>query len=59
MYKARVSIFTSIGFSLFWSILYIQLMSSFAEFIAWCSIFMIQVGLWGATVYSGYLWHEA
>lgn len=59
MYKARVSIFMSIGFALVWSILYIQLMSSCAEFIARCSIVLIQCGLCGATIFSYILWEDA
>ena len=59
MYKARISIFISIGCSILWSMLYIQLMSLFAEAITWISIFLIQIGLVAATFYSFILWEDS
>ena len=41
MYRARISIFITIGCSVVWSMLYIQLMSIFAEAITWLSIILI------------------
>lgn len=54
MYKCSTSMYIAIGLSVVWSIIYIQLMSLFAETLAWCCIVTIQIGLF---VGSGALYY--
>ena len=52
MYKSSTSMYVSMGLALVWSIVYIYLMSFFAEQLAWCCIVLIQVGLFAASIFS-------
>ena len=56
MYKSSTSMYISMGLALVWSIVYIYLMSWFAETLAWCCVVLIQVGLLAATVGAYFLW---
>jgi hypothetical protein len=52
MYNSSTAIFLSMFLAFIWSILYIYLMSIFAEYIAWGIIAITQIGLIGLTVAS-------
>lgn len=52
MQKSSVSIKISMCLSLVWSILYIYILSVFAETLSWCCVVLIQVGLILASVFS-------
>ena len=56
LYNASTAIYTSMALSLVWSIIFIYIMSIFAETLAWCCVVLIQLGLIGATVVCGFLW---
>jgi hypothetical protein len=58
MYKSSTSMYISMGLALVWSIIYIYLMSVFAETLAWCCVVLIQVGLLAATVGAYFLWDQ-
>ena len=42
--------YISMALALFWSIAFIYLMSWFAEYLAWCCVILIQLGLMAASV---------
>jgi hypothetical protein len=46
------------GLALVWSIVYIYLMSMFAEQLAWCCVVLIQVGLFAASIFSYLKWDK-
>jgi len=47
MYLSSRAIYISMALSIFYSVLFIYLMSWFAEVIAWCCIVLVQIGLIG------------
>lgn len=59
MYLSSTSMYISFVTALVWSIVYIYILSLFAETLAWCCVCLIQLGLIGATV-GGYMgWDDA
>ena len=59
IYLSSTSMYISFVTALVWSIVYIYILSLFAETLAWCCVFLIQLGLIGATV-GGYMgWDDA
>ena len=58
MYKSSTSMYVSMALALVWSIVYIYLMSIFAEQLAWCCIVLIQVGLFAATIFLFMKWDK-
>jgi len=50
MYNSSTAIFLSMFLAFFWAILYIYLMSAFAEYIAWGIIGITMLGLLGITI---------
>jgi hypothetical protein len=50
LYNSSTAIFLSMGLAFFWGILYIFLMSIFAEYIAWGIIAITQLGFIGLTI---------
>jgi choline transporter-like protein 2/4/5 len=58
LYKSSTSVYISMGLALVWSFIFIYFMSWFAEYLAWCSVVLIQLGLLAATVYSYILWDK-
>lgn len=58
MYKSSTSMYISMGCALVWSIVYIYLMSIFAEQLAWCCVFLIQFGLFAGTIFSYMTWDK-
>lgn len=59
MYKSSTSMYASMGLALVWSIVYIYLMSCFAEQLAWCCVVLIQVGLLAGTAFAYLQWEQA
>jgi hypothetical protein len=59
LYNASRAVYWSMALAAFWSLLFIYLMSIFAEPIAWCCVILVQLGLIGATVGSYFMWQEA
>ena len=59
LYNASRAVYSSMALALFWSILFIYLMSIFAEYLAWCCIILVQLGLFAAAFGSYYLWDAA
>lgn len=51
--------YVSLGTALMWSIIYIYIMSWFAEQLAWCCVFLVQFGLIGAAVGCYMMWDQA
>lgn len=47
------------GLALVWSVVYIYLMSWFAEALAWCCVFLIWVGLGAGTYLATMEWLSA
>ena len=47
MYNASDAIYISMALSIVYSVIFIYLMSWFAEVIAWCCIVLVQIGLIG------------
>lgn len=58
MYKCSTSMYYAMGLSLVWSIVYIYLMSMFAEPLAWCCVILIQIGLFAGSGALFYLWDD-
>ena len=58
MYKCSTSMYIAIGLSIVWSIVFIYLMSFFAEPLAWCCVFLIQVGLIVGSAYLFFMYTE-
>lgn len=59
MYLSSTSMYISFVTALLWSVIYIYILSIFAETLAWCCVCLIQLGLIGATV-GGYMgWADA
>lgn len=52
MYSSSTAIFMSMGLAFVWCVLYIYLMSFFAEYIAWAIIAITQLGLLALTIGS-------
>lgn len=50
MHKASTSMYICMGMALVWSIIYIYLLSWFAEVLAWLCVLLIQLGLLAATL---------
>lgn len=50
MYQSSSAIYFSMFMSIIYSILFMYLMSFFAEYVAWCVVILIQLGLIGITV---------
>jgi len=50
IYNASTAVFVSMALAFVWSVLYIYLMSIFAEYIAWGIIGLTQIGLIGMTI---------
>jgi len=50
MYKSSSAIYFSMFMSIIYSIIFMYLMSFFAEKVAWCVVIVIQLGLIGITV---------
>lgn len=59
IYKCSDAIYSSLAMAFVYALLYIFLMSAFAEPIAWCLVFLIQIGLIGATALCYFLWQGA
>jgi hypothetical protein len=58
MYKSSTSMYISMGMALVWSFVYIYLMSMFAEQLAWCCVFLIQIGLAVTTIFTFLKWSK-
>lgn len=56
MYNSSTAIYICFGLSFVWSIIFIYIMSIFAETLAKCCVCLIQLGLIGFTVVSFYAW---
>jgi hypothetical protein len=54
LYLSSRAIYISIGLSFVYSLLFIYLMSAFAETLAWICIFFLQIGLFLASATSFY-----
>jgi hypothetical protein len=52
LYYSSTAIYVSFGLSFVWSLIFIYLMSAFAETLAWCCVVLIQLGLIAFTVLS-------
>lgn len=50
IHDTRTAIGISCGLSLIYALVYIYLMSFFAEVIAWICVVLVQLGLWGSCV---------
>lgn len=59
LYNSSRAVYWSMGLALFWSILFIYLMSIFAEYLAWCCIILVQLGLFAAAIGSYFLWERS
>lgn len=59
MKMSSTSIFIAMGLAFVWSIVYIYLMSIFAEQLAWCCVFLIWVGLCAGAGFGFYMWQDA
>lgn len=59
MKASSTSMYMSFGTALVWAIVYIYLMSIFAEALAWCCVFLVQIGLIGGTVGMYFMWEDA
>lgn len=58
LYKSSTSIFMSFGMALVWSLVYIYIMSIFAEALAWCCVVLLQLGLIAASAGCFFLWDQ-
>lgn len=56
MYDSSRAIYWSMGMSLVYCLLFIYLMSAFAECISWGIIILVQLGLIGASLAGFALW---
>lgn len=52
LYYSSTAIYISFGLSFVWSLIFIYIMSIFAETLAWCCIVLIEIGLIAFTVLS-------
>ena len=52
MYNSSTSMYVSMACAIVWSIVYIYLMSIFAEQLAWCCVVLIQLGLFFGVLFS-------
>ena len=59
LYNASTSVYVSFGMALVWSLIFIYIMSMFAEALAWCCVFLIQIGLIGAAAGSFYMYGKS
>jgi len=59
LYYSSNAIYISFGLSFVWSLIFIYLMSMFAETLAWCCVVLIQLGLIAFTVLSYFQWKSA
>lgn len=59
LYKSSTSIYVSMALALVWCIVYIYLMSWFAEALAWCCVFLIWVGLGAGTYFTAMKWLDS
>lgn len=59
MYKSSTSMYISMFLALVWSVVYIYLLSAFAECLAWCCVILIWLGLCAATGFGFYMWNES
>lgn len=58
IYLSSRAVNWSIGLSIVYCILYIYLMSMFAEYIAWAIIVIVQIGLFVGSGASFYSWNK-
>ena len=59
LYNSSNAIYSCFGLALVWSLIFIYLLSWFAEQIAWCCVVLVQLGLIGAAVGSYFLWSRS
>ena len=58
VYNERQFIFISLAMSFVWCLIFMKLMSAFAEQLAWCVIIITQLGLLGACGASFYVYRS-
>lgn len=58
LHESQEAILISFGMGFVYSLVFIYLMSAFAETIAWLCVFLIQIGLLGLTAGSFFGYHE-
>ena len=58
LYNASTAIYVCMGLSLVWSLIFIYLLSWFAEQIAWCCVILIQLGLLGGSIVCFFMWRR-
>lgn len=51
--------YISMFLALVWSVVYIYLLSAFAECLAWCCVILIWLGLCAATGFGFYMWSDS
>lgn len=59
LYNSSRAVYWSMGLSIFWSLVFIYIMSIFAEYLAWCCIILVQIGLFAAAIGGYFLWDRA
>lgn len=59
MKASSTAMYMGMGTALFWSVVYIFLMSKFAEPLAWCCVFLVQIGLIAGAVGGYFMWEKA
>lgn len=59
LWNSSRAVYTSMALALFWSIVFIYIMSIFAEPLAWCCVVLVQLGLIAAAIGSYFLWKTA
>jgi hypothetical protein len=57
MYNSSTAMYISFALALLWSLIFIYILSIFAEPLAWCCVCLIQTGLLMGTIGSGYMWN--